>query len=145
MLSASRRLELSLQLKLALPILGGQLAQTANGFVDTVMAGRVSATDLAAVAVGASVWVPLFLFMAGVLMSATPVLSRQLGAAAYHRISPLAQQALWLALGLGLCGALLLRNMAPVLHWMDVDARMQPIVLGYLEGLSWGIPGAALF
>ncbi|AJD47905.1 MATE efflux family protein [Isoalcanivorax pacificus W11-5] len=144
-LSASRRLELSLQLKLALPILGGQLAQTANGFVDTVMAGRVSATDLAAVAVGASVWVPLFLFMAGVLMSVTPILSRQLGAAAYHRISPLAQQALWLALGLGLCGALVLRSMAPVLHWMDVDTAMRPMVLGYLEGLSWGIPGAALF
>ncbi len=75
----SRRQELAAQLTLALPILGGQLAQTANGFVDTMMAGRVSANDLAAVAVGASIWVPLFLFMTGVLMSATPVLSRHLG------------------------------------------------------------------
>src|SRR5690606_9574709 len=124
MLSASRRLELSLQLKLALPILGGQLAQTANGFVDTVMAGRVSPVDLAAVAVGASIWVPVYLFMTGVLMSATPILSRKLGAQAYHRINPIAQQGLWLALGLGLLAALLLRSMAPVLEWMEVDATL---------------------
>nr|WP_255612607.1 MATE family efflux transporter [Alcanivorax sp. 1008] len=130
---------------LALPILGGQLAQTANGFVDTVMAGRVSPVDLAAVAVGASIWVPIYLFMTGVLMSATPILSRKLGAQAYHRINPIAQQGLWLALGLGLLAALALRSMAPVLAWMEVDAALQPKVAGYLSALSWGMPGAAIF
>ena len=83
----SRRQELAAQLTLALPILGGQLAQTANGFVDTMMAGRVGANDLAAVAVGASIWVPLFLFMTGVLMSATPILSRHLGGKEIGRAS----------------------------------------------------------
>jgi multidrug resistance protein, MATE family len=143
--SIQSRRETRAQLLLALPILGGQLAQTANGFVDTVMAGRVSAVDLAAVAVGASVWVPVYLFMTGVLMSATPVLSRKLGAQAYHRINPIAQQGLWLALGLGLLAALALRSMAPVLAWMDVDEQLKPLVLGYLNALSWGMPGAALF
>jgi multidrug resistance protein, MATE family len=143
--SSFLRRESRAQLLLALPILGGQLAQTANGFVDTVMAGRVSAVDLAAVAVGASVWVPAYLFMTGVLMTATPVLSRNLGAQAYHRINPIAQQGLWLALGLGLLAALVLRSMAPVLVWMEVDAELQPKVLGYLNALSWGMPGAALF
>ncbi|ASK33723.1 MATE family efflux transporter [Alcanivorax sp. N3-2A] len=141
---SAHRHELRAQLLLALPILGGQLAQTANGFVDTMMAGRVSAADLAAVAVGASIWVPLFLFMTGVLMSATPILSRHLGGKAYHRVNPLAQQGLWLALGLGLVSALILRSMGPVLHWMDVDPTLRPKVQGYLHGLSWGMPGAAL-
>ena len=140
----SRRQELAAQLTLALPILGGQLAQTANGFVDTMMAGRVSANDLAAVAVGASIWVPLFLFMTGVLMSATPVLSRHLGGEAYHRINPLAQQGLWLGLGLGVLCALILRSVAPVLVWMDVDPAIRPMVSGYLDALSWGMPGAAI-
>jgi multidrug resistance protein, MATE family len=143
--SPESRRETRAQLVLALPILGGQLAQTANGFVDTVMAGRVSAVDLAAVAVGASVWVPVYLFMTGVLMSATPVLSRKLGAQAYHRINPIAQQGLWLAMGLGLLAALVLRSMTPVLAWMNVDEQLRPLVLGYLEALSWGMPGAALF
>src|SRR3990167_9292075 len=39
-------------LKLATPIIIAQLANTAMGFVDTVMAGRVSPQDLAAVALG---------------------------------------------------------------------------------------------
>ncbi len=129
---------------LALPILGGQLAQTANGFVDTMMAGRVGANDLAAVAVGASIWVPLFLFMTGVLMSATPILSRHLGGKAYHRINPLAQQGLWLALVLGVLCALILRSIAPLLVWMDVDPAIRPMVSGYLDALSWGMPGAAI-
>ncbi|WP_272975657.1 MATE family efflux transporter, partial [Alcanivorax jadensis] len=141
---SSRRQELAAQLTLALPILGGQLAQTANGFVDTMMAGRVSANDLAAVAVGASIWVPLFLFMTGVLMSATPILSRHLGGEAYHRINPLAQQGIWLGLGLGILCALILRSIAPVLVWMDVDPAIRPLVSGYLDALSWGMPGAAL-
>ena len=142
---AGLRQEVRQQLWLALPILGGQLAQTANGFVDTVMAGRVSAVDLAAVAVGASVWVPVYLFMTGVLMSATPILSRNLGAQAYHRVNPVAQQGLWLALGLGLLAALALRSMAPVLTWMNVAPEVRPGVEGYLYALSWGMPGAALF
>ncbi len=141
---SSRRQEFVAQLTLALPILGGQLAQTANGFVDTLMAGRVSANDLAAVAVGASIWVPLYLFMTGVLMSATPILSRHLGGEAYHRINPLAQQGIWLAMGLGVLSALILRSIAPVLVWMDVDPAIRPMVTGYLDALSWGMPGAAL-
>ncbi|MCK0152205.1 MATE family efflux transporter [Alcanivorax sp. S6407] len=141
---SSRRQEFVAQLTLALPILGGQLAQTANGFVDTLMAGRVSANDLAAVAVGASIWVPLYLFMTGVLMSATPILSRHLGGEAYHRINPLAQQGIWLAMGLGVLSALILRSVAPILVWMDVDPAIRPMVSGYLDALSWGMPGAAL-
>ncbi|MEE4250164.1 MAG: MATE family efflux transporter [Alcanivoracaceae bacterium] len=143
--SSPLRQEARSQLLLALPILGGQLAQTGNGFVDTVMAGRVSPVDLAAVAVGASIWVPVYLFMTGVLMSATPILSRKLGAKAYHRINPIAQQGLWLSLGLGLLAALVLRSMTPVLMWMEVDAALQPKVTGYLDALSWGMPGAAVF
>ena len=47
-------------MKLAYPILIAQLIQNLMGFADTVMAGRVSATDMAAVAVASSVWLPLF-------------------------------------------------------------------------------------
>ena len=41
---------------LAWPIMIGQLAQTGTGFVDAVMAGHLSAGDLAAVSVGTSIW-----------------------------------------------------------------------------------------
>ena len=39
------------------------------GFADTVMAGRVSSTDMAAVAVASSVWLPLILTIYGLIMA----------------------------------------------------------------------------
>lgn len=45
-------------LALAIPVILAQVAQTAMGFVDTVMAGGYSATDMAAVAIGTSIWLP---------------------------------------------------------------------------------------
>ncbi len=45
-------------LALAIPVVIAQLSQTAMGVVDTIMAGSVSATDMAAVAVGTSIWLP---------------------------------------------------------------------------------------
>lgn len=52
------RQELRSLFALALPMMIAQLAHTAMGFVDTVMAGRVGPADLAAVALGNSIWVP---------------------------------------------------------------------------------------
>ena len=141
---ASAREELRSQLKIALPIVGGQLAQSANGFVDTVMAGRVSAVDLAAVAVGASIWVPVFLFLTGLLMATTSVLARHLGAGQVARINPTMQQSVMLALLAGVAGALLLQNTGFILSRMDVDAQIQPMVEDYLFGLSWGLPAIAV-
>lgn len=140
----AKKAELRTQLQVALPIFGGQLAQSANGFVDTVMAGRVSALDLAAVAVGASIWVPVYLFMTGLLMSATSVLSRNLGAGNHHRITPVMQQVLSLGVISGLLAFMLLRSTGPLLAWMEVDAAMQPMVRDYLSGLSWGMPAIAV-
>jgi MATE family multidrug resistance protein len=45
---------------LAWPILVGQLAVIANGVIDTAMTSRFSATDLAALALGASIYVSIF-------------------------------------------------------------------------------------
>ncbi len=59
-------------LALAIPVIVAQVAQTAMGFVDTVMAGGYSATDMAAVAIGTSIWLPAILFGHGLLLALTP-------------------------------------------------------------------------
>lgn len=45
-------------LLIALPILLAQIAQNSMGLVDTIMSGRVSSADMAAISVGASIWFP---------------------------------------------------------------------------------------
>lgn len=131
-------------LVLAMPIIVAQFAQTANGFVDTVMAGRVGPDDLAAVAVGAAVWVPVFLFLVGVMQGLTPFVSQYRGQQDHSAIGVVVQQGLWLALPLGWLGFLLMRHLDPLLDLMDVDPVIRPMIVGYLKGLSWGFPAITL-
>lgn len=130
---------------LALPIVVGQFAQTANGFVDTVMSGQVSSNDLAAVAVGTSIWVPVYLFLVGTMLGLTPFVAQLHGSGKTQSVGEVVRQGLWLALPLGLLGFVLMRSMEPVLNLMDVDATIKPLILGYLDGLSWGFPAITLF
>ena len=115
------RLELKNLLGLALPIMVAQLATTAMGFVDAVMAGRVGPRDLAAVALGNSIWVPVFLLMTGTLLATTPKVAQRFGAGTHSEIGPIVRQALWLALVVGLMATGLLFSAEPILHFMKVD------------------------
>jgi MATE family multidrug resistance protein len=132
-------------LKLATPIIIAQLANTAMGFVDTVMAGRVSPQDLAAVALGNSIWIPVFLLMTGILLATTPKVAQRFGAGAQDEIGPLVRQALWLALGVGVAAAVLLWNAEIVLTLMDVDPALIEPSMGYLRAVACGFPAVALY
>ncbi len=139
------RREVRQLLWLATPIIIAQLAHTAMGFVDTVMAGRVGPQDLAAVALGNSVWVPVFLLMTGVLLATTAKVARLFGAGEEAGIGALVRQALWLGLVLGGLCAALLWNAEPLLHWMQVDPALIAPSMGYLRGVACGFPAIALY
>jgi MATE family multidrug resistance protein len=139
------RLELKGLLSLALPIMIAQLATTAMGFVDAVMAGRVSPRDLASVALGNSIWIPVYLLMSGVLLATTPKVAQRFGAGQLDEIGPLVRQALWLALCVGLIGSGLLLGAEPILHWMKVDPQLIEPSMGYLHGIAFGLPGMAFY
>jgi MATE family multidrug resistance protein len=132
-------------LKLATPIIIAQLANTAMGFVDTVMAGRVSPQDLAAVALGNSIWVPVFLLMTGILLATTPKVAQRFGAGSHSEIGPLVRQALWLALGVGVAAAILLWNAEIILTLMNVDPALIEPSMGYLRAVACGFPAVALY
>ncbi len=132
-------------LKLATPIIIAQLANTAMGFVDTVMAGRVSPQDLAAVALGNSIWVPVFLLMTGILLATTPKVAQRFGAGAHAEIGPLVRQALWLALAVGIAAAVILWNAEIILSLMNVDPALIEPAMGYLRAVACGFPAVALY
>jgi len=85
----------------------------AMGVADTVMSGRASTEDLAAVAIGAGIWLPLFLFMAGVLTAITPTVAQLNGEKNYSQIGHVIRQSLWIAICLGSVSFILLQNIAP--------------------------------
>lgn len=75
-------------LHLAWPVLIAQAAVMANGVIDTLMAGRLSPVDLAAVGIGASIYATVFVTAMGVLLALTPVVSHHYGAVVTPRSAP---------------------------------------------------------
>jgi len=130
---------------LAAPLVGHNLAIVATNTADTVMAGRLSATDLAAVALGSALWMTVMLLGMGILMAVSPLVANAYGGERHRDVTRITRQALWLALGLGLILALVVRNLRPVVGWIGVDPEIVPLVDGYLHGLSWGAPGLYLY
>jgi len=133
-------------LVLALPICGAQLAQAGMSVADVMMTGRLSATDLAAVSVGSSLWLPLMLFMTGTLMGLTPIVAQLLGGQRGGEIGPNVHQGLWVALALGaLAATLLWFAVGPIFTLMDVPEAVAERSRSYLFAVAFGMPGAALF
>ncbi|MGO1233145.1 MAG: MATE family efflux transporter [Marinobacter sp.] len=126
------------------PILIAQLAQMANGAIDTVMAGHASAEDLAAVGIGSSLWMPLFLFFMGLLGALQPIISGYNGARTYEKIMPATWQGIYIAAGGTVVMALLLTNVHPILAILQLEPRTAGITQGYLDAFAWGIPALLL-
>lgn len=129
---------------LGAPVLVAQLAQMANGVVDTMMAGHASARDLAAVGIGTGIWVPILLFFIGILSALQPLVSGHRGAKNFARIMPLTWQGIYIALIGSLVTALPLTHVYPILEMLKLDAQTADIAQGYLTALAWGVPAVLL-
>lgn len=122
------------------PILVAQMAQMANGVIDTVMAGHASAQDLAGVGIGASIWIPLLLFFVGTLSALQPTISGLRGAGRLNEIMPLAWQGIYIATVAAMLMIVLLINVHPLLILLNADAETARVAKGYLHGFAWGVP-----
>lgn len=143
--SSRLRTEIAATSRLAGPLIGAQLAYLGLSFIDTLMAGRLSARALAAVAIGANSWSPLFLLILGVLMAVPPSVAQLDGAGRREEIAPFARQALWAGLGVAALVMLAASHLAPVLRLFRVEADLVPIAQGYLDALCWGVPALAVY
>ncbi|MDD2464619.1 MAG: MATE family efflux transporter [Desulfobulbus sp.] len=132
-------------LRLTGPLLLAQLSQTAMGFVDTVMAGRYSAIDLAAVAVGSSIFFPVYLFLIGLQNAVTPLVAQAHGRGDRDAI----RGSIRLGMVVGLVAGLLLMPvlwwMEPLMVWLGVSVEVIPITSRYLFAVSWGLPLGGVF
>jgi MATE family multidrug resistance protein len=137
--------EVGVLLRLTGPLLLAQLAQTAMGFVDTVMAGRYSAIDLAAVAVGSSIFFPVYLFLIGLQSAVTPLVAQAHGRGDGQSV----RRSIRLGMAIGGVAGLLLMPLlwwtGPFMVWMGVSPEVIPITERYLFAVSWGLPLGGLF
>lgn len=108
-------------------------------FTDTIMAGRLSAVDLAAIAVGGSLFLPFMVFSMASILAVNPIVAQNLGARRFHVIGKNVRQALWLSQIFALITFFIIRHISFVMVWMDVSAEIIPVADGYLKAISWGM------
>src|SRR5699024_487170 len=119
------------------PILVTQLSMFLMSFFDTVMSGRAGAADLAGVAIGSSIWMPIFTGINGVLLAITPIIAHLIGANTPKEVPKKIQQAIYLSIALALfillVGAF---SLQPILQFMDIEPSVYHTVFYYLISLS---------
>ncbi|MDF0605227.1 MATE family efflux transporter [Neisseriaceae bacterium TC5R-5] len=131
--------------KLALPMMVAQIAQVATGFVDTVMASRVSTDDLAAVSLGASIFITCYVTLMGVVTALNPILSQLLGAGKHDQFRETARQGLWFGLLLGTLGGILMMISEPLLRlWLDLPTAVIDKMMLFITGAAIGMPAAMM-
>ena len=122
------------------PIFITQVGLYAMNFFDIMMSGHSSAADLAGVAIGSSIWVPIYTGLSGILFALTPVVAHHLGANLKEMISHSVIQAIYLAITISIIvfifGIFLLE---PILSIMNLEPQVRDIAHDYLIALSYGL------
>jgi multidrug resistance protein, MATE family len=130
---------------LAWPVLIGQLAVIAFGVIDTAMVGRFSATDLAALGLGSSVYISVYIGLTGILVALQPIAGQLFGAGRESEIGEETRQAFWLAALLMIIGFTLLYHPEPLLSLAKAPPALHDRTVDYLRILSFGLPASLAF
>src|SRR5580698_6128035 len=130
---------------LAWPVLIGQLAIIAFGVIDTAMVGRYSAVDLAALGLGSSIYISVYIGLTGLLIALQPITAQLYGARRYTEIGEEIRQSLWLALALTMIGFLILFFPGALLQVSRVPEALHERTVSYLRILAFGLPAGLSF
>ena len=132
--------------RLAGPLIVNNLSIAGMQFADAVMAGRLGAEALAAVAVGGSVWFLGFTVCLGLMMAISPITARRFGAGELSVIGRYTRQGLWLAVALGLTLITLVQLFVePVLTFVGIDSEFRQVTIGYVQAIIYGMPAICGF
>lgn len=129
---------------LAWPSIVGQLAVVGMNFVDTALAGRISARVLAEVAIGSAIWGIVLLCILGTVMALSPTVATLRGADGRLEIASVLNQGIYLALVAAVLGLLALQGAPWLMRALAVDAELTPGATRFLIGVQWGAPALAM-
>ncbi|TYS18802.1 MATE family efflux transporter [Rossellomorea vietnamensis] len=122
------------------PILVTQLGMFSMSFFDTMMSGKFSSVDLAGVAIGSSLWVPIFTGLSGILLAVTPIVAQLVGGGRQKEIAFSVIQGIYaaavLALVVIIAGFVFLD---PILNNMNLEEGVRTVARQYLIALAFGV------
>ena len=128
---------------LAWPLLIAQITQMMMGVIDTIMAGHYSATDMAAVALGFSIIVPLQCFIQGLGLAMPPILSRLHGKGNTSDVASAAWQAGYLLLTISLLVLLIWPFTGHLVALFPMEPALYDITVDYVQFVLLSMPAFA--
>jgi MATE family multidrug resistance protein len=137
--------EMKVLLALAWPLLIAQVTQMLMGVSDTIMAGRYSYTDMAAVAIGFSITMPILMFIQGITLALSPIISRLQGSQRHGDVANALHQCLWLSVIISLLSMLLIPSIPWFFSLVEMEADLRAITIDYTRYILFAAPGFAIY
>jgi MATE family multidrug resistance protein len=143
--SSPIRAEIATLWRLSWPMLVGQLATVGMGVADVAMTGHVSAAELAAVSLGASVWSIILVTVMGIMMAVNSVVAHEMGAGRFDRISHSVRESLWMGAIVGVVGMLAANLCALLFDHIGLAPEVAGRAKTFLHIISFGMPAFACY
>jgi len=137
--SPNLRREVQEFFKLAVPLASAQVAQSATGFADTVMMGRMGAETLAAGGLAAIVFLSIVTMSVGMVMGVSPLTAEAFGAGQKTRIQQIARQGLWLALMVAIPMMILMGHLDTWMRYTGQTETTVTLANTYLDIMLWAL------
>ncbi|HSJ37352.1 MAG TPA: MATE family efflux transporter [Planococcus sp. (in: firmicutes)] len=132
--------KLDLLVKIVLPILITQVAMYLVTFFDIYMTARYGTEDLAGVSIGSSFWIPVYIGLAGILMSITPIVAQLMGAKKKENVKEAVQQGIYLAILLAMIVfVFFFLFIDPLLGLMQLEPVVADVASRYIFFMSLGL------
>lgn len=125
---------------LGVPIMISMAALIGLGVTDTVMAGLASTEDLAALAVGTSIYYIPVMLLIGLISVVAPRISWHLAANRVDGVRHDCWQSMWLGVVIGGICAIGLYFFLSYLHWLKLEPQVQGIAHNYLLVVLFALP-----
>ena len=139
------RSEANKTVKLAYPIILGELAQMALGIIDTAMVGSVSYKHLAASSLVQSVIIIPFVLGIGITISVSQLVSQAHGQRDGQQVSHYLYNGFWLSAITALVISLFLEFGQNILFHLNQDPEVAMLAVPYLQIIGWSIIPMLLF
>lgn len=133
------RREMLASLRLAVPLIGTQLAMVGINTTDILMMGWLGPKELAAGALGMNIFFPLFLFGMGIATVVAPMTAQALGAREFRGVRRTVRQGFWLTLLFGMLFTAVIWNGRHLLVATGQDPEIALLAQDYLQAVAWGL------
>ena len=137
--------ELKQCLLLAVPLAAAQLAQSATGFVDTVMMGWLGSQTIASGGLGAAMFSFLIFISTGIVSAVSPLAAQAYGAGKPEQVGEIVRQGLGISLLLGIPIVVVLWHGGTLLMLLGQNAATATLAQTYLRAIAPGFIAALGF